>query len=102
MGFILVYVTHGDMESARKVAAHLLEKKLVACANFFPIRSAYWWRGKLKHSDEVVSILKTRKANWRRVKKEVESIHPYDVPCIIRIDAEANRSYENWIRDETR
>ena len=33
------------------------------------------------------------------LRKEVEKIHPYDVPCIMKFDVEANTSYENWIRD---
>ncbi|NOQ55699.1 MAG: divalent cation tolerance protein CutA [Nanohaloarchaea archaeon] len=35
------------------------------------------------------------------VKSEIEKIHPYDVPCIMRIDVKANESYENWIKIET-
>lgn len=102
MVFIILYVTHKDIESAQKIANHLLQKKLIACANFFPIKSSYWWKGKIENSDEIVSLLKTRKENWEKIKKEIKKIHPYETPCIIKINAEANGDYESWINEETK
>jgi periplasmic divalent cation tolerance protein len=102
MAFILVYITHKNGNEARKVVSHLLKKKLVACANIFPIESLYWWKGRIERTKEIVTIVKTRKENWKKVKAEVERIHPYKVPCIMRLGTEANKSYETWIRKETR
>ncbi|MBD3389109.1 MAG: divalent cation tolerance protein CutA [Candidatus Altiarchaeales archaeon] len=101
MSFIIAYITNQDMEAAKKVASHLLGKRLIACANLMPIESMYWWRGKVEEGSEVVAIVKTRRENWEKVKEEVLRIHPYETPCIMRIDAEANRGYEEWIREET-
>ena len=101
MGFVIIYITHENAKEAQKVISHLLEKKLIACANTFPIKSAYWWQGEIASEDEVVSIVKTSKSNWERVKSEVERIHPYEVPCIIKIDVAANKAYEDWIEAET-
>ena len=101
MGFIIIYVTHESLKSAKKIASHLLDKRLIACANFMPIEACYWWKGSIESSEEYVSILKTRTLNWDIVKDEIEKIHPYDVPCIIKIDVEANKSYEDWVEKET-
>lgn len=101
MGFIIVYITHQNEEEARKVTSHLLEKKLVACGNLFPIQSSYWWEGKIAAEAEVVSIVKTRSQNWEKVRAEVKRIHPYKVPCIMKIEVEANEEYESWINSET-
>lgn len=57
---------------------------------------------KIVDSREVVSLFKTRKENWSLAKKEIERIHPYEVPCIIKLEAEANPEYEKWIKAETR
>jgi len=62
----------------------------------------YWWKGKIEDSKEVVSILKTKKENWKSVKSEVEKVHPYDVPCIIKLNVEANESYDSWINSESK
>lgn len=97
---ILVYITHKNQEEAEKAVKHLLEKRLVACGNIFPIKSFYLWKGKIENSDEFVSLVKTKKENWGKLKKEVVKIHSYEVPCIIKIDAEANPEFEEWINSE--
>ena len=102
MGFIIIYVTNPDLKTAKRIASHLLKKRLIACANFFPIESAYWWKGKIETSREVVAILKTRKANWNKLKAAVEKIHPYETPCIIKIPVRANADFQRWVGVETR
>ncbi len=101
MGFLVVYITHEDMVSAHKVIDHLLKKRIIACANFFPIKSSYWWKNEVRNSNEVVTIVKTRKKLWGKLKAEVERIHPYETPCIVKLSAEANTDYEEWIKNET-
>ncbi len=101
MGFIMIYVTHKNKDEAKKIGNYLLDKKLIACANYFPIEAAYWWNDAIELDDEIVSLLKTRKENWEKVRDEIEKIHPYDVPCIIKIELEANEKYEQWILDST-
>jgi periplasmic divalent cation tolerance protein len=101
MPFILIYTTNRNHSEAQKISEHLLKKKLIACSNMFPIQSKYWWKGKIEKTVEVVSILKTRKELYDKVKKEIEKIHSYSVPCIIKIDVSANAKYEDWIRKET-
>lgn len=102
MPFILVYVTHPNQETAEKIASILLEKRLVACANFFPITSAYWWQGKIDTTEEVVTLLKTRKENWQVLQEEVRKLHPYETPCIMKMETSANEDYEKWIYSETK
>ena len=102
MKLILIYVTHKNLKEAKKVGAHLLKKKMIACVNYFPIESSYFWKGKIENSKEVVSLLKTKKENWKKVKDEVEKIHPYETPCIIKIEVEANEEYAKWIKKETK
>ncbi len=100
MSFIIVYITHASKKDAESVCDHLLQKKMIACANIFPISSAYWWQGSIQNEDEWVSIVKTVPENWDILQKEVEEIHPYDVPCIMKIEVTANKAYEDWIRGE--
>ena len=99
MSFIVVYITHATEKVASKIANYLIEQKFVACANIFPIKSAYWWKNVIQSESEWVSIVKTRPENWIPLKQEVEKIHPYEVPCIMKFEVEANDSYEKWIRD---
>lgn len=100
MGFIIIYITHKDMKSAKKVIDELLNVHLIACANFLPIQASYWWKGNIEDSKEVVSLVKTKKRNWEKVKSAVTKIHPYETPCIMKMDVEANNDYESWINKE--
>ena len=101
MAFIMIYVTYGSVDEADKITSHLLEKKLVSCANLFPITSSYWWKGKIEDSDEVVSILKTRSENLEKVKEAIKKMHSYDVPCIVKMNVGANEEFEEWVERES-
>jgi len=100
--FIAIYITYPDNKTAEEICGQLLNKKLVACANIHPIKSMYWWKGEIKKEDEVVSIVKTTSERWDEVKLEIEKLHPYETPCIMRLEADANKAYEDWIKDETK
>jgi len=101
MTLVIIYVTHENLTNAKKMADHLLQKKLIACANFFPVESSYWWKGKIENSKEIVSLLKTKNDNWEKLKFEIKKIHPYETPCIMKINVEANVDYESWVNNET-
>ncbi len=98
MSFIAVYITYANEISAKKVSSYLVDKKLIACTNIFPITSAYWWENKVQMEGEFVSIVKTIPENWKSLVAAVEEVHPYEVPCIMKMEVEANEKYEDWIR----
>jgi periplasmic divalent cation tolerance protein len=99
MGICLVYVTNESKDKARSLVDLIVDEKLAACANIFPIESAYWWQSIVEHDHEVVTIFKTIPALWIPLRDRISEIHPYDVPCIMKIDVEANESYTKWIKD---
>jgi len=100
MDFVFVYITNPTKKEAKKIAKHLLKKKLIACGNIFPINSLYWWQGKIVDDNEFVLIAKTTNTNFEKVKKEVEKIHSYKIPCIIKIPVSSNKKYFNWLKKE--
>lgn len=102
MKFIIIYITYPNLKEAKRVSDVLLKERLIACVNYFPIESAYWWQGKIENAKEIVSLVKTTKANWAKVKKEVEKLHPYEIPCIMKLEVESNSFYAKWIKNETK
>ncbi|MDH3244003.1 MAG: divalent-cation tolerance protein CutA [Saprospiraceae bacterium] len=100
MSFSIIYITHSSEESARKLSQTLVYERLAACANIFPISSLYWWQGKLETEGEWVSLVKTSNARWKDLEARAIELHPYEVPCLIRIQVEANQSYEDWIHKQ--
>jgi periplasmic divalent cation tolerance protein len=95
---IMVYITNPDRKTAEMVVSKLVDAKLAACGNIFPISSIYRWKG-VKKEEEFVSIVKTKAEMWRKLKQMVKDIHPYEVSCIIKIQCEANQEYEKWINE---
>jgi len=95
---ISVYITCKDKKEAKRISKHLLEKRLIACSNMFPIESMYWWNNKINEDKEIAIIAKTTKNNFDKIKKEIKNIHSYEVPCVIAWDiVEGNKDYLDWM-----
>lgn len=99
--FIYIYITFPNKQSATKIAKYLVSKRLIACANISgPIASIYRWKDKMVNEKEFVLIAKTISKNFRAVQKEVERIHPYTIPCIVKIPVSSNKKYFDWLKGE--
>jgi periplasmic divalent cation tolerance protein len=101
--FAMLYVTARDEEEGTKIAQGLIEKRLVACANMFPVKSLYRWKGEVVEEAEVALIMKTRAELIPRAIDEVRLNHSYEVPCVVSYPmGEALPAYTQWIEAETR
>lgn len=98
----LIYITCKDEEEAEKISMHLLKKRLIACANVFPIKSMYRWKGKIENQKEAAILAKSLEKNFSKIKKDVSRLHSYKIPCILKIDAAANEGYGNWVEKEVK
>jgi uncharacterized protein involved in tolerance to divalent cations len=45
-----------------------------------------------------VLIAKTTKEKFEMVRDEIAKIHPFDIPCIIKLDIDPNKKYLQWIK----
>ena len=99
MKICLVYVTNENELKANQLAKKVINARLAACANLFPIESAYWWQGAIENDNEVVTLFKTTEDQWIPLRDKIQEIHPYEVPCIMKIDVTVNDSYSNWIKE---
>lgn len=98
--YISIFVTVPNTKTANKITAFLIKNKLVACVSIVPkIKSVYWWKNKICKSNEQLLIMKTTKNKFNEIVKEIEQIHPYEVPEIVCIDITANKNYLNWIKE---
>ena len=92
----LLYTTCKNKNEAEKISGHLLRKRLIACANIFPIKSMYWWNGRIASENEIAIIAKTNNKNFKKALSEIRRIHSYKIPCILKISAAANKEYNDW------
>ena len=66
-------------EALEKIGRRLLEKKLVACLQIIgPVRSVYWWKGRLEEAEEWIGVMKTRRELYGEVEEEIRALHPYE------------------------
>ena len=98
----MAYVTAPDRETARTIARVVVERRLAACANYWPVESRYWWQGTQEETSEFVIIFKTRRSLVRKLIAAVRSVHPAEVPCIVSYPmGAAFPEYLSWIDAET-
>jgi len=99
----VLYMTAPSEEEAKRMARELIGKKLVACANIFPISSMYRWKGELQEEREVAMILKTSAERVEEVIRELRRIHPYELPCILSLSVSGGLpEFLRWVEEETR
>ena len=98
-------MTAPSLKVAKKIAEILVKSKLAACVNISsPIRSIYFWEGKLNSDDEVMMVAKTRADLFGdEFIQAVKNIHPYQVPEIIALPIlDGSADYLTWICDVTK
>jgi len=100
--FALVMTTCGGKANAELIATLLVEKRLAACVQMFPIASVYRWEGALQKAEEWMLLGKIRAADYADVEAAIAAVHPYSTPEIIEISIEKGAQvYLNWIASVT-
>lgn len=97
--FIVVFVTASSKGEADRIISGLMKKRLIACGNILGrVDSRFIWKGKLDKAKEVLILLKTMRGLFKKVAREVERLHSYEVPEIIAVPIiEGSRKYLEWI-----
>jgi periplasmic divalent cation tolerance protein len=100
--FSIVMTTCGDKESAGVIAARLVEERLAACVQMFPIASVYRWEGAVQRADEWMLLCKIRSSDYPTVEAAIRSEHTYSNPEIIEVEIEKGApAYLDWIASAT-
>ena len=98
--YSIIISTFGDKESAKKTAKMLVEQRLAACVQLFPIESIYLWKDKITEDDEIVLLIKSKTELFEEITTFIKKNHSYDVPEIIQIPiTDGLPQYLNWIDD---
>ncbi|MBB3034301.1 divalent-cation tolerance protein CutA [Alteriqipengyuania lutimaris] len=80
----LVYTVFASREDARAVAAHLLDERLIACANVIgQVEALFEWDGERGSGEEVAVLFKTHADRLDAAVARLEELHPYDTPAIL-------------------
>jgi len=99
---IVVYITSLSKEKAKELAKHLLNKRVIACANIHQANSMYLWEGDISDEVEYILIAKTVEENFSVLRHEVLEFSDCQIPCIIKFPVTANQQFVQWVRSEIR
>lgn len=97
--FVELFLTCGGWQEAQKIADTLLEKKLVACVEFFETQSKYWWNGDVESAKEVKLIMHSAEHLFNSVESEVKKLHSYDTFVLHAIPTvHVSKDAEKWLQ----
>lgn len=103
MQLLAVLTTIDDEIRARALAAELVERGLVACAQISRIESVYKWKGEIVQEPEFRLLLKTSEARYAELEHAIGELHPYDCPAIMALPVErVEADFGDWIVAQTR
>ncbi|MFD0851223.1 divalent-cation tolerance protein CutA [Actinomadura adrarensis] len=102
--YIQVLTTTDSEDDAVRLGHLITEARLAACVQIVgPIRSLYWWDGKLQDEREWQLLIKATSEILPTLKDLIKANHSYDVPEIIATDiVGGNEDYLDWISEETK
>ena len=98
-GLIVVLTSTASEESARHIAASVVEAKLAACVQISaPGLSIYTWNDVTQQEQEYYLSIKTTESACHSLIDWLRDNHPYDTPEIIRIEGSASSAYMLWLQ----
>jgi periplasmic divalent cation tolerance protein len=102
--YVEVHSTTNSQEEADKICAAVVEARLAASAQVAgPIRSTYWWQGKIERAEEYFLTMKTTRDKFSVLAQVIRQNHSYEVPHIVAVPIiEGTGDYLAWISAETR
>lgn len=103
MDIIVVYCTVPNKKTAKEIAGTLMRHKLAACVSMIDnVKSVFSWDGEVCEEKEILLMIKTRRANYGKIKIYIEEVHPYTVPEIIALPiVDCSEDYLRWLVKET-
>ena len=99
---VLICTTVEKKQDAERLAAMLLDRKLIACAQISaPITSLYRWKDVTTSATEYTLSLKTSATCLDPVQKLLAEHHPYEIPeIIIQEIVKGSQEYFQWVVEE--
>lgn len=103
MDIIVINCTVPSKKVAQSITKVLMKHKLAACVSMIEnVKSVFSWDGEICQEKEVLLMIKTRRANYGKVKLVIEDMHPYSVPEIIALPVvDCSEDYLKWLVQET-
>lgn len=101
---IVVFMTAGSADEARRIANDLVERQLAACVQILPeIESVYRWKDEVQREKEILILAKTTAAQFDGLEMAVRAIHSYETPEVVAVPmSQVSEPYRAWLSDNVR
>ena len=99
---VVIFSTCETEADARRIAGHLVERRLAACVNVVPgVLSVYRWKGAVESAQEWMLVIKSRRGLVGAIEAEFAVVHPYEVPELVVVPVvDGGKSYMVWLEGE--
>jgi periplasmic divalent cation tolerance protein len=92
-----------DDERAHALARTLVDERLAACVNVYgPMMSTYRWKDAVEREAERQIVIKTAATTAADLEARLRTLHPYELPEFVVLNATASEAYGRWVNGETR
>lgn len=100
--FVQLVLTCGSWQEAQRIVDRLLEQKLIACAEFIPVKSKFRWKENIEEADEIKLIMESAQHLFDQIEAEVKKLHSYEIFVLQslpldRLSQEASKWWESAI-----
>lgn len=93
-----IILTNVPPDQAEEIVRILVEEHYVACINFYPVQSVYFWKGEVCVDQEVTLMMKVAIHGVKALKQRILELHPYELPEIIALDVDTQASLKEYVQ----
>ena len=102
MSPVQITVSGGSAAEATAIVREVVQRRLAAAGQCWPIQSTYWWEDELVNREEIVVLFKTLEARVDEIIEVIGSLHSYEVPSIFVVPVQRlGPGTADWLRRAT-
>ena len=84
------------------LARTLVAEQLAACVNVLPVMTfVYRWKGQVEQDREQQLVIKTTAGRVGALQARLRTLHPYELPEFVVLEASASTAYAAWLTEST-
>ena len=86
------------MDEARKLGKLIIDQKIAACVDMWPIQSMYNWKDKFEDHEGAMLLVTTLEAKLQDIDALISENHSYSTPLVAGVDVRrVNPEYREWL-----
>ncbi|MGK7923133.1 MAG: divalent-cation tolerance protein CutA [Trichodesmium sp.] len=99
--YCVVLVNVPSLDEGKAIANYLVEARLVACVNIFPVHSIYNWKGEVCSEDAYNLLIKTELDKFDTLESKLRELHSDEIPEIIALPIVSGYGpYLEWMAEQ--